>query len=279
MICLSTTWGRSRFESYAAMVLAFRDRFPAFELSLPPWPAASLPRAQDLKTLGVRVESLHQATATETEAAPRGPVPESLAADAASARRAGAPRLCFDASPLPRPGGWDAFRKALAEPSAGEIVRAGMAFRADAAGNALERLARALFEATRRFPELRLCLQTPPDPSCLPAPEELRDLLRELKSGNVAYAHVAGRAAFLEASVGWPAEAWIEGAGEATEAVVLDDLGPDGPGALPGTGRVSYTALRELRPNGALLVLRPPCDSEEMEIDRAASFLAAGGFS
>jgi len=275
MIALSTTWGRERFESYPALFLAQRERFPAFELSLPTWPGCPQPRARDFRKAGVE----------GTDVALHGPDGlRSLTEARDAAKASGIRRVAFDGFQVPRPEGWELFLRALktedgATKDREETVRDGLAWRRENGSRALESLARALFDATRNEPDLLFCLQTPPDPTGLPSPEDLHDLLGDVDSSNLAYCHVAGRASFLEAAAGWNAREWLDQARDATVMAVLDDGGPGGAGLLPGTGTVQFRELGELLPRGTRFVLRPGEDAEEALLAEAASFLASQGFS
>jgi hypothetical protein len=269
------------------LFLAFREAFPAFEIAHPPWPGRSSSPRGDLGAARVRGISLWAAEPPDDAANPAGGDASRRGAsvrlrDAAlAARTAGLPRLCFDGGFVPRVEGWEPFRAALRRPGSpddAEALRRGLEHRAGAFGHALENLARTLFDVCRAEPELRFCLQTPPDPSGLPGPAEIRDLALAVGARNLRYAHVAGRAAHLESAAGWDPEAWLDAAGAFAEVLVLDDGTPSGHGLLPGAGSVDFRALREQAPSGAPGILRPPPEASEAEVHVAGRLLASAGF-
>jgi sugar phosphate isomerase/epimerase len=285
MIALSTAWGRDAFGSPLDLFRAFRETFPAFEIASVPWLGRPADPRADLRAAGVRGASWWHAEAPDDAFNPAGGDPSRrraaarLAEAARAAKAAGLPRLCFLGGFVPRVEGWDGFRRAVRGAGAsGDEARRGFEHRGRAAEHALENLARTLFEACRAEPDVLFCLETPEDPSGLPGPSEIAELARAVGARNLRYAHSAGRAAFLQSAAGWPPEAWIDAAGPFTEALVLDDGAPAGPGRMPGTGSADYRGLRAQAPSGALGILRPPPEASEAEVRAAGRLLAAAGF-
>ncbi|MHC5038444.1 MAG: hypothetical protein ACYTHM_14120 [Planctomycetota bacterium] len=290
MIALSTTWGRVRFDSYPAMFLALRERIPAFEIASPPWPGHALPRKGVFTKTGVKGVALAwqpEEPAMENPAdngSSRDRALQRLLNAAREAGYAGLPRLSFQGGTVPLPGNGEDLREALRALADGngeaeKAVGRAMALRYERAGTGLENLARTLYDLCRAQPDLLCCLETPVDPAGLPSPGELGLLFTEIRSRNLRYCHVGGRAAYLEAVAGWRQEAWIEEAGGSTAIVVLDDGGLAGSGHLPGEGAVAFPLLREQAPASAVGVLRPPGEASEDQVLAAHSFLEAQGFS
>ncbi len=120
----------------------------------------------------------------------------------------------------------------------------------------LDRLCRALFIATKQFPELGFCILPAAHWTQIPFLEELELVQSDLKKCSIYYWHNTAHIHLLEKAGLLGHEAWLTKYGKCTIGVHLEDVRGIESQYPPGLGEIAFSKIKPYLPSKSIYVVR-----------------------